>query len=73
MALTKDTALIAALLDHLLHHAKILNIQWESFRLKDKQKAGIVPARMKKEEQIKENASNLFFLKRFIKHIALTT
>jgi hypothetical protein len=51
MALAKDTALIAALLDHLLHHAKILNIQRESFRLKDKQKAGIIPARMKKNDQ----------------------
>lgn len=40
----------AALLDRLLHHATILNIQGESFRLKDKQKAGIIPARMKKEE-----------------------
>ena len=55
-ALAKDTALTAALLDRLLHHATILNIQGESFRLKDKQKAGIIPARMKKEEQTNDSS-----------------
>lgn len=42
-ALAGDTSLTAALLDRLLHHSIILNIQGESFRLEDKRKAGIIP------------------------------
>lgn len=33
----------AAILDRLLHHSAILNIKGDSFRLKDKKKAGLVP------------------------------
>lgn len=41
-ALAQDPALTAATLDRLLHHSTILHIKGESFRLKDKQKAGII-------------------------------
>ena len=37
-----DAALVAAMLDRLLHHAHIVSIQGESYRLKDKRRAGLV-------------------------------
>jgi len=37
-----DTTLTAALLDRLLHHAHVVAIQGESYRLKDKRKAGML-------------------------------
>ena len=37
-----DATLTAALLDRLLHHAHIVPIQGESYRLRNKRKAGIV-------------------------------
>lgn len=40
-ALADDTTLTAALLDRLLHHGHIVNIRGESYRLKDKRKAGM--------------------------------
>ena len=39
-----DATLTAALLDRLLHHAHIVPIQGESYRLRNKRKDGIVPA-----------------------------
>jgi len=41
-ALADDQTLTAALLDRLLHHAHIVQISGESYRLKDKKKAGAV-------------------------------
>ena len=38
-----DATLTAALLDRLLHHAHVVPIQGESYRLRNKRKAGIVP------------------------------
>ena len=43
-----DTALTAAMLDRLLHHSHVVHIQGDSYRLKDKCKAGIIGA-VKKE------------------------
>jgi DNA replication protein DnaC len=40
-ALADDATLTAALLDRLLHHAHIVTIHGESYRLKDKRKAGV--------------------------------
>ena len=40
-----DATLTAALLDRLLHHARILPIAGESYRLKHQRQAGIVQAR----------------------------
>lgn len=55
-ALSNDAPLTAALLDRLLHHSAILNIQGDSFRLKNKQKAGLINIdQFKKEEKIVTN------------------
>jgi len=42
-AFADDTTLTAALLDRLLHHAHIVQITGESYRLKNKKHAGIAP------------------------------
>lgn len=42
-AFAGDTALTAAMLDRLLHHSHVVQIQGDSYRLKDKRKAGLVP------------------------------
>jgi DNA replication protein DnaC len=44
-AFASDTALTAALLDRLLHHAHVIVIKGESYRLKDKRKAGLIEAK----------------------------
>ena len=41
-ALAGDATLTAALLDRLLHHAHVVQIQGDSYRLKDKRKAGVL-------------------------------
>jgi DNA replication protein DnaC len=46
-ALADDQTLTAALLDRLLHHAHIVQIAGESYRLKDKRKAGSIKVAMK--------------------------
>lgn len=38
-----NTALTAAMLDRILHHAHVVQIKGDSYRLKDKRKAGLVP------------------------------
>lgn len=38
-----NTALTAAMLDRILHHAHVIQIKGESWRLKDKRRAGIFP------------------------------
>jgi DNA replication protein DnaC len=43
-ALAADQTLTAAMLDRLLHHAHIVQISGESYRLKDKRKAGMLRA-----------------------------
>jgi DNA replication protein DnaC len=45
-AFADDQTLTAAMLDRLLHHAHIVQITGESFRLKDKRKAGQAARRM---------------------------
>lgn len=39
-----------AILDRLLHHSTTLNIKGESYRLKDKRKAGLVPGTSQQRE-----------------------
>lgn len=46
-----DHVLATAILDRLLHHATTLNIKGESYRLKDKRKAGLLGRRPKPEEE----------------------
>lgn len=41
-SLAGDTALAAALLDRLLHHAHVVPIQGDSYRLRDKRRAGLM-------------------------------
>ena len=49
-AFAGDRVLTAAMLDRLLHHAQVVQIQGESCRLKDKRKAGIIgPSRRERE------------------------
>lgn len=48
-AFAGDTTLTAAMLDRLLHHAHILTLSGESYRLKDKRKAGVVRKSSKPE------------------------
>lgn len=40
-----DPIIATAILDRLLHHSTTINIRGESYRLKDRRKAGLVPAR----------------------------
>jgi transposase len=54
-----DQVLATAILDRLLHHSTVLNIKGESYRLKEKRKAGLlggrpVPKEVVKEETIEE-------------------
>lgn len=43
--LNDDEALTAAIMDRLIHHSHIININGESHRLKQKRKAGIIPVK----------------------------
>ena len=47
-----DATLTAAMLDRLLHHAHVVAIQGESYRLKDKRRAGIVGAARSKNAEV---------------------
>lgn len=51
-AFADDTTLTAALLDRLLHHAHIVQIRGESYRLKDKKTAGIAPISTSSQDQL---------------------
>jgi DNA replication protein DnaC len=42
-AFAGDTVLTATMLDRVLHHSTIITINGESYRLKDKRKAGLLP------------------------------
>jgi hypothetical protein len=46
-AFAGDSVLTAAMLDRILHHSTIVSINGESFRLKDKRKAGLLAAPLK--------------------------
>jgi len=45
-----DPVIATAILDRLLHHSVVLNIKGESYRLREKKKAGFWEERVKKEE-----------------------
>ncbi|WP_152208723.1 IS21-like element helper ATPase IstB [Marinobacter changyiensis] len=45
-----DQVIATAILDRLLHHSTTLNIKGESYRLKDKRKAGLIPGTAQKQE-----------------------
>jgi DNA replication protein DnaC len=46
-----DQVIATAILDRLLHHSTTLNIKGESYRLKDKRKAGLVPGTSPQQEE----------------------
>lgn len=48
-AFAGDRVLTAAMLDRLLHHSHVVQIQGDSYRLKDKRKAGVICAAPAKE------------------------
>jgi DNA replication protein DnaC len=50
-----DATLTAAMLDRLLHHAHVVAIQGESYRLREKQRAGLVT---KRSTTTKESVAN---------------
>lgn len=48
--LNDDEALTAAIMDRLIHHSHIININGDSHRLKQKRKAGIIPVNLNRNE-----------------------
>jgi DNA replication protein DnaC len=50
-AFAGDSVLTVAMLDRLLHHSTIVNIVGESYRLKDKSKAGLLAAPVRNPKQ----------------------
>ena len=50
-----DQVIATAILDRLLHHSSTLNIKGESYRLKDKRKAGLVPVTTQPQEGIDDS------------------
>jgi len=50
-AFAGDSVLTAAMLDRILHHSIIVSINGESFRLKDKRKAGLIAAKARAARQ----------------------
>jgi DNA replication protein DnaC len=51
-AFAGDAVLTAAMLDRLLHHATVVQVAGESYRLKDKRRAGIVAKPPKAKEAL---------------------
>ena len=47
-----DQVLATAILDRLLHHSTVLNIKGESYRLKEKRKAGLLSSQLKQKEVV---------------------
>ena len=52
-----DDVLATAILDRLLHHSTTLNIKGESYRLKEKRRAGLLSRPPSEGESRKEEAS----------------
>ena len=53
-----DSAMAAAILDRLLHHAMTVNVKGESYRLMEKRKAGLV-GKSKPQTEPKEVATTV--------------
>jgi DNA replication protein DnaC len=52
-----DAVLATAVLDRLLHHATVINIRGESYRLKERRKAGLLASPAQRERAINEEAN----------------
>jgi len=48
----KDNVIASAILDRLLHHSTTINIKGESYRLKDKRRAGLITLQQEKPELV---------------------
>lgn len=53
-AFAQDATLTAAMLDRLLHHSHLVQIQGESYRLKEKRKAGVISPMDQKLNNLKQ-------------------
>jgi DNA replication protein DnaC len=53
-----DPIIATAILDRLLHHSTTINIRGESYRLKERRKAGLVPLRDQQREQLANSTSS---------------
>lgn len=53
-----DTVLATAVLDRLLHHATVVNIKGESYRLKERRKAGLLSTLAGREKQLNKAPTN---------------
>ena len=49
---SSDATLTAAMLDRLLHHAHVVPIQGDSFRLRDKRRAGLMMKKASTEREV---------------------
>ena len=59
-AFAGDAVLTAAMLDRILHHATVVQIAGESYRLKDKRRAGIMARPNKAKDQRGKHLTTLF-------------
>ncbi len=48
-----DTVIATAILDRLLHHSHVINIRGESYRLREKRRAGLFGSRVLSEREVK--------------------
>jgi hypothetical protein len=55
-AFAGDSVLTAAMLDRILHHSTIVSVNGESYRLKDKRKAGLIIAPSKSTKHYTERS-----------------
>jgi len=47
-----DQVIATAILDRLLHHSHVINIRGESYRLREKRRAGLFPAQQAQQERV---------------------
>ncbi len=52
-----DAVIATAILDRLLHHGHVINIRGDSYRLKDKKRAGLLPA-IHSEQEVKAESTD---------------
>jgi DNA replication protein DnaC len=52
-----DTVLATAVLDRLLHHASVINIRGESYRLKERRKAGLLSTLAGREKEVNKEVN----------------
>jgi hypothetical protein len=53
-----DPIIATAILDRLLHHPTTINIRGESYRLKERRKAGLIPLQDQQKDQLPNSTSS---------------